>query len=507
MRRFIGGLLAACVLAVGGAGAQTPLGDPFDLQAMSGAERMAFLRAMPKGGDLHLHLAGAAYPETYLAWAVEDGLCIDAAALALAPPPCDAPLKPATAAFTEPGLYGALLDSLSTRQPGFAGRSGHDQFFTAFDRFGATDAKRTGDMLADVRQRMAAQNTWYVELMVTPQSRESRAVGRGVGWKNDMAAQKRLGAAAIEALVPAAIAQTDAFEARANAILKCGTREADPGCGVTVRYLAQSNRLVPLEETFAQLQLGVALIGKDRRWVGLQLVAPEDHPNALRNYRAHMAMVGFLSDHGRKAKVALHAGELTPAFATPGDLSFHIGLAVRTAGASRIGHGVGIAYEDGAAELLNYMADNGVLVEVNLTSNDVILGVRGADHPWHWLQRANAPFALSTDDPGISRSELSQEYARGAAEGMTYADLKRSARNALAFSFLPGTGLWLDPNRFVGPTSVCAGDIGKPEPAARACADFLAHNEKAREQFRFEARLAAFEKLVVSQRLDFNTVP
>lgn len=499
MRRFIGGLLAACALAVGGAGAQTAPRDPFDLQAMSGAERLAFLRAMPKGGDLHLHLAGAAYPETYLAWAVEDGLCIDAVALALAPPPCDAPLKPAAAAFTEPGLYGVLLDSLSTRQPGFAGRSGHDQFFTAFDRFGATDAKRTGDMLADVRQRMAAQNTWYVELMVTPQSRESRAVGRGIGWKNDMAAQKRLGAAALDALVPAAIAQTDAFEARANAILKCGTRDAEPGCAVTVRYLVQSNRLVPLEETFAQLQLGVALIGKDRRWVGLQLVAPEDHPNALKNYRAHMAMVGFLSDHGRKARVALHAGELTPAYATPADLSFHIALAVRTAGASRIGHGVDIAYEDGAAALVREMAAKGVLVEVNLTSNDVILGVRGADHPWHWLRSSGVAFALSTDDPGISRSELSQEYARGAAEGMTYAVLKRSARNAVAFSFLTGAGLWADPNGYDRPSPACAADIGKPEPASRACRDLLAGSDKAREQFRLEARLRAFEAAQTGQ--------
>lgn len=493
MRRFIFGLLAAGALAIGGPPAQAAPHDPFDLQAMSNAERAAFLRAMPKGGDLHLHLAGAAYPETYLAWAVEDGLCVDAVALALAPPPCDAPLKPAATAFTEAGLYGALLDSLSTRQPGFAGRSGHDQFFTAFDRFGATDPKRAGDMLADVRRRLAAQNTWYVELMVTPQSRESRAVGRAIGWKGDMAAQKRLGAAALDALVPAAIAQTDAIEARANALLKCGARDAEPGCNVTVRYLVQSNRLVPLEETFAQLQLGVALVARDRRWVGLQMVAPEDHPNALRNYRAHMEMVGFLSDHGRAAKVALHAGELTPAWATPSDLSFHIAMAVRTAGAARIGHGVDIAYEDGAADLVREMAAKGVLVEVNLTSNDVILGVRGADHPWRWLRDAGAPFALSTDDPGISRSELSQEYARGAAEGMTYADLKRSARNAIAFSFLSGEGLWADPNTFARPNPACAGDLGAPEPASRACKALLANSDKAREQFRLEARFRSFE--------------
>ena len=494
MKRFITGVLAAWALAIGGAQARDQgQHDPFDLAAMPAAERMAFLRAMPKGGDLHLHLAGSAYPETYLQWAAEDGLCIDPAALALAPPPCDAPLKPAAAAFVDYGLYGAMLDSLSTRQPGFADRSGHDQFFTAFDRFGAISNDRQGDMLADVRRRLAAQNTWYVELMVTPQSGPSREVGKSIGWKNDMAAQARAGAERLEALVPAAIAQTDAMEARAKALLKCSTPQAERACLVTVRYLVQSNRLVPVEQTFAQLQLGVALIQRDRRWVGLQMVAPEDHPNALKNYRTHMAMVGFLSDRGRKVKVALHAGELTPAYATPHDLSFHVTEAVEVAGASRIGHGVAIPYETGAQALVREMARRGVLVEVNLTSNDVILGVRGKEHPWHWLKAANVPFALSTDDPGISRSELFQEYARGAAEGMTYADLKTSARNALAFSFLTGDGLWGDPGRYFDMAGDCFASLQSGLPKAAGCEALLARSDKAREQYRLEVYLAHFE--------------
>jgi hypothetical protein len=505
MSRLLAGLAASILLLSGPAIAEPR--DPFDLQAMSAAERQAFLRAMPKGGDLHLHLAGSAYPETYLKWAIEDGLCIDPAALSLAPPPCNAPLRPASDALADNGLWGHMLDSLSTRQPGFAGRSGHDQFFTAFERFDAIDSKRQSDMLADVMQRLAAQNTWYVELMVTPQSRQSRAVGREIGWKDDMRRQAELGRARLEALVPAAIAQTDAMEARAREILGCGKPHESPACAVTVRYLVQSNRLVPPEETFAQLQLGVALIERDHRWVGLQLVAPEDHPNALRNYVADMEMVGFLSDKGRKVHVALHAGELSPAFATPGELSYHIRLAVEEAGAARIGHGVDLPYEDDALDLVREMAAKGVMVEVTLTSNDVILNVRGANHPWHWLRDAGVPFALSTDDPGISRSELSQEYARGAAEGMTYADLVRSARNALAYSFLGGEGLWSDPGRYEHPASACAADIGKAQPEQRACRDYLARNEKAREAFRFEVRLAAFVSAVVGRHIEANTVP
>lgn len=429
-------LLSGCASSIVGRPAARGASAAPDLAAMSAAELTAFTRAMPKGGELHIHLAGAAFPELYLTWAAEDGLCIDTQALSLAPP-CQPGGTLASARGLDAGLRSAMIDSLTTRRPDFAGRTGHDQFFTAFDRFGATAEHRRGDMLADVMATLAAQNTFYVEVMWMPQSRASRALGRTAGWTEDHAALEGRIAPGIPALVQASTEETDAAEADARELLRCATPAADPGCEVTVRYLVQTNRLVALEETFAQLQLGVALVAADPRWVGLQLVAPEDHPNALINYRRHMTMIGYLSGRGRETPVALHAGELTLAYATPQDLGFHVSEAVRTAGASRIGHGVAIPSEDGAVELVAEMARNGVLVEVNLTSNAVILEVAGAEHPVSWLRASGVPVSLSTDDPGIARIDLSHEYARAVREtGATYADLVASARNAIRYGFL-----------------------------------------------------------------------
>src|ERR1051326_3085169 len=78
----------------------------------------AFLAQMPKGGDLHNHLSGAVYAESFITWAAQDGLCVDRNALALAQPPCDATAgKPsATVALQDSTLYGHLLDALSMRQ-------------------------------------------------------------------------------------------------------------------------------------------------------------------------------------------------------------------------------------------------------------------------------------------------------------------------------------------------------------------------------------------------------
>ena len=47
-----------------------------------------FLLRMPKGGDLHNHLTGTIYAESYLGWAAEDGKCWDIADKAIVSGPC-----------------------------------------------------------------------------------------------------------------------------------------------------------------------------------------------------------------------------------------------------------------------------------------------------------------------------------------------------------------------------------------------------------------------------------
>src|ERR1700686_1283412 len=50
---------------------------------------LAFLREMPKGGDLHNHLGGAIYAEDLIDFAANDKLCFDRASSTLMPGPCD----------------------------------------------------------------------------------------------------------------------------------------------------------------------------------------------------------------------------------------------------------------------------------------------------------------------------------------------------------------------------------------------------------------------------------
>ena len=99
----------------------------------------------------------------------------------------------------------------------------------------------------------------------------------------------------------------------------------------------------------------------------------------MADYAEHMRMIGFLRALYPSVHVSLHAGELAPGLVPPEGLCCHVRLAVEQALADRIGHGVDVMYEDRPYDLLKHMADKGVLVEINLTSNKVILGVEGKD--------------------------------------------------------------------------------------------------------------------------------
>ena len=74
----------------------------------------------------------------------------------------------------------------------------------------------------------------------------------------------------------------------------------------------------------------------------------------------------------------------------------------------------------------------------SLGSSDLTLGVRGARHPLRQFLRAGVPVVIATDDEGVARSDLTNEYQRAVEEqGLGYPEIKAISRNSLEFSFLP----------------------------------------------------------------------
>jgi adenosine deaminase/adenosine deaminase CECR1 len=322
------------------------------------------------------------------------------------------------------GIYDALINRWSLRNLVLAEKSGHDQFFQAFDGFDliSSSPKRRGDMVAEVANRAASQHISYLELLLTTQGSATQKLARSISWNANFAEMRRqLLAKGLLSLVTNGKQELDNIEHQTATALGCGTAKPQLGCRVTIRFLQQTNRLKSPLEVFAQFVYAFELAKTDSRVVGINLVAPEDHPVALRDYSLQMEMLKFLHSQSPDVKVSLHAGELTLGLVPLDDLRFHIRQAIETAQANRIGHGVDLLYEDNPFALMELMRQRKVLVEICLTSNETILNVRGQDHPFPVYWAAGVPVTLASDDEGISRIDLSHEYQLAVLRyGMNY---------------------------------------------------------------------------------------
>jgi adenosine deaminase len=478
----------------------------------------AFLVQFPKGADLHVHLSGAVYAETLIRDAGEDGACVDTVSLSFAKPPCKGNLIPASnlsGNIDRPTqlLYDKLVDALSVRSfVPTAGWSEHDQFFKTFDRMGGLK-DHTGEWVDEVAARAAAQNQQYLELMVTPPFSHAAQAAHALGWsaaleRGDRDAfehlRQQLLADGLSDEVAAGREQARQAEADRKQMEHCGTAQAAAACQVEVRFIWQVLRAFPPEQVFAQTLLGFetvqASLDEHQRdlheggWVGINFVMPEDDLVAMRDYTLQMKMIDYLHSIYPKVNISLHAGELVPGLVPPEGLRFHIRQAVELGHAQRIGHGVDVMYEDNAPGLLKELANKHIMVEINLSSNEGILGVTGDEHPFPIYRLNHVPVALSTDDEGVSRIDLTHEYVRAALDyHLSYREMKDLARTGIEHSFLPGASLWAAEDKFTGAASACqAQTLGMDKPSS-GCKAFLDGSEKAAAEWELERRFRAFE--------------
>jgi len=295
---------------------------------------------------------------------------------------------PLTAALSNTQLWDQILAAWSMRNFRPDAFSGHDHFFATFDLFGGAFGGRQGDGLAEVAQRDAGQTA------SSTLRRESDLLG-------------------------------------------CATADPKPGCDVLVHFDVQVLRNQPPAVVFAQLLFGFELMKADPSWAGLNMVQPEDAAYATGDYALHMKMVRYLRSVYPGEHVTLHAGELVPGLVPPSDLRFHIRQAVNVAGADRIGHGADLRWEKDPDQILRSMKKKGTCLEANLSSNQQILGLYGKRHPIRDYVKAGVRVTLSTDDEGVSRTDMTSQYVKAVLQHhFGYRRLKQFATDGLRCSFL-----------------------------------------------------------------------
>lgn len=427
-----------------------------------------FFAEMPKGGDLHNHLTGSVYAESYFNYAAQDGLWVDIATGKLYQPKD-------SAAGTEmvhltpnmPNLHNArmkLIDKWSIRNfnPDKFALGADEYFFGTFGLFGAASGTHYVELMRELRKRAASENVQYLEVMMalphvtttlldgmcgkgfydTFNSRLEQAIaadtqrmkGRETTeevlqeiftkWKdNEM----------MQAFVKQYVAYVDSID-------RCSELPIGSHDSPTCYYQGYASRNSTPFLVFAQLYASFnACLQSGSKVVGVNIVSAENGEVSMSDYTAHMKMFRCLQNNFKThVNKSLHAGEMTLGLVKPEEMRHHIREAVFVANANRIGHGVDVAFEQNSISLLDTMRIRQIPVEINLTSNEFILGVKDDLHPFMLYRQAGVPIILSTDDPGILRTNLTQQYVLATMRyGLTYYEIKQIVRNSIHFGFMP----------------------------------------------------------------------
>ncbi|HTA28571.1 MAG TPA: adenosine deaminase [Bacteroidia bacterium] len=399
-----------------------------------------FFTQMPKGGDLHHHYSGALYVETYLELAKSGKLRVNAKTFMF-----DNDGISIDSLEKNTALYRGLLQEWSDADysNNFHLQGPPDlHFFHTFPYFIkiASDNCRAG--LAEIKEEAKKENVQYIETMlnfpqVAVQCRQS-LIDSLVSYQNKQDTTRLY---QIFSMLAQSVKSEPSYDKTIADYLDslhsyhAGIDDSD----FTMRFQAYGLRTLPPDHVFAMLYACFDAAARDKSslLVGVNIVAPENDYVSMHDYWLHMQMFRFLKRRFTTVKTALHAGELCMGMVKPQDLTYHIHDAVFIANANRIGHGVDMPYETEAPEILKRMKGDSIAVEINLSSNEFILGVKGTDHPINLYNDAGVPVVISTDDAGVSRNNLTSQYVLLASRyHFTYSQIKSFVYNSIEYSFL-----------------------------------------------------------------------
>lgn len=452
-----------------------------------------FFKNMPKGGELHYHLAGGPYAEIMLELISKGDYCLNTKTLAVSKNSTNCNGIATKDILNQPQLYAKIIKSWSLKDFVPGAESSHEHFFNTFTKFMFIMFDYRPELIAEVIKVAAKQHEEYLELMILPDNGNS--IHFGDFLKNAPSfEQKRqilLANKEFQKNIDYTVTESERVLEQAHQELGCSDTPQSENCQVTIKFLYYSLREQSFDNLFAQTLNAFEAVARSQtkqgNLIGVNLVQPENGIISLRDYHQHMLMYQYFHKLYPTVNIALHAGELTQELVAPQELDYHIQDALFTGQAQRIGHGVDIAYEIKAKEILDYMASQHKVVEINLISNLKILNVASRNHPLNYYLAHHVPVVFSTDDEGILRTDLTSQYVEAVVgHHLDYSTLKQINRNALTYAFIPGESIWMNANQ--------AQLIAKCKDLnSITCKEFIKGSHKAQLQWNLEQKLRVFE--------------
>jgi adenosine deaminase len=429
--------------------AQT-VSDYFERIRNNEAELTAFFSQMPKGGDLHHHYSGSVYAETFFDNAVQYDLFINRSTLEISEKdhPGDTDWTKFSALKKEGALNDykqRLLRLWSAKDYNESGNPSHVQFFESFGHFGLASNYNIDKGLLEIKNRAKTEKVLYIETMFEsiPCDKDIKELVfldqrlRDYQKANQQPALEKLLDSLFRLMEKKNVAEC-AIDFAKNYVEKRHATLGIDDSVFTMRYQTYVLRFMEPVQLFKNIIVAFEAANSSPLIVGVNIVAPEHGDVAMSDYWLHMQMFSYCHTKFPKVKYSLHAGELALGLVKPEELTWHINSAVYDAKANRIGHGVDIPYEKDAYGLLQYMHKNSIPVEVNLYSNEFILKIKEARHPIMLYKKFNVPIVISTDDAGVLRTNMTEQYVLLAKryKEIKYADIKQFVYNSIRYSFI-----------------------------------------------------------------------
>lgn len=454
----------------------------------------SFFTAMPKGGELHYHFDGSTPAPTMLQLAKTGPYCLDSNTQTIYRTKAACHGLSIQKLLDSPAQYNQVVQEWSMEHYTPGSEKGLAHFFSIFGKEATLQSDYSPQLLAKIIQRAATQHELYLEIIAFHLTQDAQFAKKLQSLAH-LTDKKRILLTNRSFQNHIQHIEKDSFLLlkQARQKLGCNSKPHQAACAVNVKFQYYIYRNVPLDQVFAQALAGFVVAAQSNNIVGVNLVGDEHGELALKDYAPQMKIFEYLHSVYPTVHIALHAGELSDSLVPSKDLNFHIHDAVFVGQAERIGHGVDIRHENHLHQLIKKMAKKPVAVEINLTSNQQLLAITGKQHPLGFYLKHHIPTILSTDDEGILRTDLTQQYVEATTVyKLNYPTIKAMNRNTLTYAFLPGKSLWADTKH----TSYVPACHHLESPA---CQQFLKQNLKARLQLQLEKQLEFFEKSVLDQ--------
>jgi len=382
-----------------------------------------FLYALPKGGDLHDHLSGAARSE----WMWDAVLAQEARGYTY---------------YTKVAIHNCV--------PYGSNEFGGAPYLLLFRNLVAANYQKLDECERSEYKRLqdldAKEKAGWLDSLRLDQPYEGRNEFFGAHWQrlNDLYANpywtaetmyQNMEAFAKEGVVYLELQSNLVGYQRPDTSVMSTDEAADVfrarlaapdarATGVTVKFQVTILRFASNAEDILRSAFEVADKYRDL-YVGVNMVGREDDDKG--NPLRFLPVFRELRHRYPDINLSIHAGEVD-------EPNYHIRDTLLL-GAKRIGHGVNLITDP---QTLVQMRYGPYMVEINLISNLVLEYVKDySQHPFPEYLRLGVPVALSTDDRGMWDSNMTDEYFVAVKEfNLSWSEMVQLGRNSLQYAFV-----------------------------------------------------------------------